>query len=111
VKLPYIFDVILHHVAVYSLLLLIVLSAILISFPGASPTMTVCGTVGLFLAIAIVIILPKPVKPITRAPRDMGSGIYMMQQFNPKDLVKGDYCWDADWGELWWDGKEWKTNR
>ena len=42
-----------------------------------------------------------------RKPKFMGSGIFMHQQFNARDLVKGDTCWDADWGELRWSGKEW----
>ena len=42
-----------------------------------------------------------------RKPKFMGSGIMMNQQWQPHQLVKGDKCWDADWGYLEWNGKEW----
>lgn len=42
-----------------------------------------------------------------RKPKYRGFGIYMHQQFEPKTLVKGDTCFDADFGPLLWNGKEW----
>lgn len=38
----------------------------------------------------------------------MGTGIYVHQQFSPKQLVKGDTFFDADYGDMKWNGKEWK---
>ncbi len=43
-----------------------------------------------------------------RKSKYLGSGIFMMQQYSTTELVKGDFCWDADWGYIKWDGKEWK---
>lgn len=43
-----------------------------------------------------------------RGPKHMGMGIYVHQQFDPKDLVKGDTFDDADFGMVEWDGKEWQ---
>lgn len=44
-----------------------------------------------------------------RKPKFVGSGIYMMMQTFGHPLVKGDTCWDADLGDLIWDGKQWKS--
>ena len=45
-----------------------------------------------------------------RKPKFQGSGIFMMQQ-TYKNLIKGDYVWDADWGYLKWNGKKWEQVR
>lgn len=45
-----------------------------------------------------------------RDPKFMGSGIYMVYQFQQDQLVIGDTCFDADFGELNWDGTNWITN-
>jgi hypothetical protein len=45
----------------------------------------------------------------TTAKDFRGSGIHMMQQTYKAPLKKGDHVWDADWGYLMWDGKEWKS--
>lgn len=42
-----------------------------------------------------------------RKPKYMGSGIHVHQQFQPKDLVKGDTFCDADFGGMIWNGKKW----
>ena len=43
---------------------------------------------------------------MNREPKFRGYGIFMPMQ--PIDnLVKGDTCWDADLGELTWNGNEW----
>jgi hypothetical protein len=47
----------------------------------------------------------------TRSPKFMGSGIYMIHQFQPCNLVIGDTCFDVDFGELIWDGIDWITNK
>ncbi len=44
----------------------------------------------------------------SRAPKFMGTGIYVHQQFRPKQLVKGDTFFDADYGLVRWTGKKWK---
>lgn len=43
----------------------------------------------------------------TRSPKFMGSGIYMRYQFQSCNLVIGDTCFDADFGELTWNGIDW----
>lgn len=45
-----------------------------------------------------------------RPPRFIGAGIHMREQpFGP--YVKGDTCWDADEGELRWNGKNWTPHK
>ena len=46
----------------------------------------------------------------TRSPKFMGSGIYMIYQFQQNQLVIGDTCLDVDFGELIWNGTNWITN-
>ncbi len=43
-----------------------------------------------------------------RQPKYLGTGIHMMYQFDVEKLIAGDWCFDADWGRLEWDGVEWK---
>ena len=45
----------------------------------------------------------------TREPRFRGCGIFMPMQGIP-DLVIGDTCWDADAGNLKWNGEKWISN-
>lgn len=44
-----------------------------------------------------------------RAPKHMGTGIYVHQQFEHRkdELVKGDTFFDADYGEMAWNGRKW----
>lgn len=44
---------------------------------------------------------------ITRAPKHMGTGIWVNKQFTPEQLVKGDTFMDADLGDMVWDGRKW----
>ncbi len=37
----------------------------------------------------------------------MGTGIYVHMQFRPEQLVKGDTFFDADYGDMIWNGAEW----
>ena len=37
----------------------------------------------------------------------MGTGIYVHQQFQPRELVKGDTFNDADFGDMVWNGRKW----
>lgn len=46
-----------------------------------------------------------------RKPKFVGTGIFMDQQTFGHPLVKGDTCWDADFGYLKWNGKEWKQTK
>jgi hypothetical protein len=45
-----------------------------------------------------------------RKPKFVGTGIHGHQLFNPKDLVKGDTFFDADFGDMIWNGKVWVEN-
>lgn len=42
-----------------------------------------------------------------RLPKNMGTGIYVHQQFSESTLVKGDTFGDADFGDMIWDGRKW----
>lgn len=42
-----------------------------------------------------------------RKPQNMGTGIFVNQQFSQKKLVKGDTFFDADAGPVKWNGKKW----
>lgn len=45
----------------------------------------------------------------TGEPKFRGCGVFMsMQPF--KNLTEGDTCWDADAGNLMWNGSEWVSN-
>lgn len=46
-------------------------------------------------------------KKDTRKPRHLGTGIHVHQQFNKNKLVKGDTFFDADFGEVKWNGEKW----
>jgi hypothetical protein len=46
-------------------------------------------------------------KTTQRPPKNMGTGIRVHDQFEAKDLVKGDTFGDADFGEMVWNGKKW----
>jgi hypothetical protein len=83
----------------------------------AVPTIAVVVAACLGTVLYIIECITKPVvKPelvntVTREPKYMGSGIFMYTYKLPT-LVKGDTCWDADCGNLIWDGKEWvQTNK
>lgn len=43
----------------------------------------------------------------TRAPKYLGTGIHVHQQFDKEDLVKGDTFFDSDYGDMMWNGKRW----
>lgn len=43
-----------------------------------------------------------------RKPKYIGTGIFVHSQFQKKQLVKGDTFFDADYGEMIWNGKKWK---
>ena len=42
-----------------------------------------------------------------RRPQHMGTGIHVDHQFSPKELVFGDTFFDADFGDMIWNGKKW----
>lgn len=44
-----------------------------------------------------------------REPKFLGSGIYMTLQPWTQHPIPGDTVFDADLGELKWDGKEWQS--
>lgn len=49
---------------------------------------------------------------VKREPKQVGSGIHVHQQFTGKEhtLVKGDTFFDADFGDMIWNGKAWISN-
>jgi hypothetical protein len=102
------FETIAYYAAFVALLILLTIASVTASMPETGH-LQVLSTILMFVAIALLILLPKPKrKQKTREPTFVGSGIFMHQQFQPAQLVKGDKCWDADWGYLKWDGKEWQ---
>lgn len=45
-----------------------------------------------------------------RKPKYRGTGIFVHQQ-SFINLMKGDTFFDADWGLMTWNGKEWKQSK
>lgn len=43
----------------------------------------------------------------SREPMNLGSGMYVNSQFSTYQLVEGDVYFDADYGDVTWDGHNW----
>lgn len=55
-----------------------------------------------------IIIEQYSLKNKVREAKHLGTGIYVHSQFSPKCLIKGDTFYDADFGNVEWDGNEWQ---